>query len=98
MPRTAEPSRSVIVVPAALQGGTGPLTGAGATVGCHGVALVRGASRPAWGAVDAPAPHVNPVAGFLQSTIHKEGALYMDLQDDSVAARQVAHEGPVRCA
>jgi NAD/NADP transhydrogenase alpha subunit len=95
---SAAPLRSVIVVPAALQGGTGPLTGAGATVECHGVALVRGATRPAWGAVDAPALQVLPVADFLQSTLYKEGALHQDLQVDSVAARQVVHAGSVWCA
>ena len=79
-------------------GGNCPLSEADKTVVKHGVTLVGETNLAARVAADASALYARNVLDFLKLIVNKEGALHMDLQDDSVAACLVAHEGTVKRA
>lgn len=77
-------------------GGNCPLSEADQTVVKHGVTLVGETNLPARVAADASALYARNVLDFLKLVITKEGAFYVPMDDDIVAACLMTQAGEVR--
>jgi NAD(P) transhydrogenase subunit alpha len=86
---------SVIVDMAVEQGGNCPLSELGKTVIKHGVHIIGEPNLAALVAADASALYARNVLDFMKLIVDKEGGLFINLEDEIIAATLLCSDGQI---